>query len=343
MKILHTADLHLGTKNLKLPLQKQRIMKEEELALLQQLFERAKTESFDVIVIAGDLFHSKNVSRKLEKLFFDCVKNFEKPVIYLSGNHDEKFDLSLSASNFIILDENNQKFEIDETMFWSAKASQIEIDMTKQNVLIAHGDIYNNTSRDYIDINKILSKNKFDYVALGHIHAFKEEKRAGCSICYPGSLFSNGFDELGDKGYLEVSLSSHKAEVKFINFAKRRYQIKECDITGLSSFSTIKNAIDKTLKDCTNNDLVRVILTGYFDENTDKFLSSLEESYSNFFYFELQDKSKLKIDFDKIRNEKLSFKAEFLTIVEHSQELDDDKNKIMQLGIEALKGDDLSI
>ena len=102
-------------------------------------------------------------------------------------------------------------------------------------------------------------------------------------------------------------------------------------------------AINKALEDCGDGDLIRIILTGYFDENTDKFLSSLEASYANFFYFEIQDNSKLKIDFGKIRNEKLSFKAEFLTIVEQSNESEEDKNKIMQLGIEALKGDDLSI
>ena len=57
MKILHTADLHLGAKNSRLPLQKQRIMKEEELVLLQKLFEKAKQDNFDALIIAGDLFH----------------------------------------------------------------------------------------------------------------------------------------------------------------------------------------------------------------------------------------------------------------------------------------------
>lgn len=346
MKILHTADLHLGAKNSKLPLQKQRIMKEEELVLLQKLFEKAKQDNFDALIIAGDLFHSKNVSRKLEKFFFDCVTNFEKPVIYVPGNHDEKFDLNLAAANFIILDENNPKYEIDNAVFWSVNASELllkTMDTNKQNILVAHGDIYNSSSRDYLDLNKILSENRFDYIALGHVHSFKKESIAGCTVCYPGSLFSNGFDEVGDKGYLEVNLSNHKVTINFIAFAKRRYQIKECDITGLNSFSSFKDAINKALEDCGDGDLIRIILTGYFDENTDKLLSSLEASYANFFYFEIQDNSKLKIDFDKIRNEKLSFKAEFLTIVEQSNESEEDKNKIMQLGIEALKGDDLSI
>ena len=48
----------------------------------------------------------------------------------------------------------------------------------------------------YLDI-KSKDLEKFDYVALGHIH---ERKIDGSNIVYPGSLLSIGFDELGEHG-----------------------------------------------------------------------------------------------------------------------------------------------
>ena len=68
------------------------------------------------------------------------------------------------------------------------------------------------------------------------------------------------------------------------------------------------------------------------------------EQLGQYFYIEIVDKSKLKIDIEKYKNELLSFKAELINLVENQEELDEQqKSLICQLAIEALKGDDLSI
>jgi hypothetical protein len=52
----------------------------------------------------------------------------------------------------------------------------------------------------------------------------------------------------------------------------------------------------------------------------------------------------LKIDFDRIREEKLSLKYEFLSQVFDNKDLNEDtKNKIAYAGIQALRGEDISI
>lgn len=348
MKILHTADLHLGVKNAKLSLEKQKILKEEQLLQVKELFEIATKENYDFLIISGDLFHTKNIPQRIYNYFFEQVLNYGKPVIYIIGNHDEKLNFSsLSAPNFFILDEVNKKYHYDGVTFWSAHVKKEDLkeffDKTQINILLGHGDIFNEKSRDYLDIKNLLSMYTFDYVALGHIHSYHLEDFYGCKICYPGCLFSNGFDECGEKGYVSVNVNKNDLLINFIPFSKRKYVIKHCDITYLKTFDQIKNAILNLLKDCSFKDLIRVYLTGYFDEETNKFLSVLKDEFSKYFYFEIIDDSKIKIDFNKIRNEKLSFKAEFLSIVENSDEKEENKNKIMQLGIEALKGDDLSI
>ena len=72
----------------------------------------------------------------------------------------------------------------------------------------------------YVNINNFLSRS-FEYIALGHIHQFKKYKKGESIFAYSGSLFSNGFDECGDKGYLEVVVEDKKIEkLFFVPFAK---------------------------------------------------------------------------------------------------------------------------
>jgi len=65
--------------------------------------------------------------------------------------------------------------------------------------------------------------------------------------------------------------------------------------------------------------------------------------FEDYFYIEIENQTTLEIDFDKIKSEKLSFKYEFINLVENSELSEDEKNAVCRIGIEALKGEDLSI
>lgn len=344
MKILHTADIHIGAKNSRLPALKQQILKEENILQLNSLFTKLHDEHYDMMIIAGDLFHSKNISQRLASSFFRKVEEIKIPVIYVLGNHDEKFIFNNVPENFIILNEDRPFYQFDNIKILSIYQNESESSPADNvNILVAHGDIYNSSSRDYLDLSRLTTNNNIDLVLLGHIHSYRKEDIGKTTTIYPGSLFSNGFDECGDKGYVEIEILNKSINSKFVPFAKHRYMSKECDITDKDDINAIVLAVQNCIQDCSKNDLVRVVLTGYFTEDSEKYISQINSSFNNYFYFEVKDNSKLKIDFDKIRNEKLSFKAEFLSLVEDSNENEDDKNKISLLGIEALKGENLSI
>ncbi len=348
MKILHTADLHLGAKNIKLPLDKQTEIRNEQNLLITRLFDKAYQNEYDVILICGDLFHAKNIQSKIVNNFFKAVENFSRPVLYVKGNHDEKFDFSVTIpDNFIILDENNPTYKLEDVMFFghiSPNTIDKYYNKNLKNILLLHGDIKNKTSSDFVDINMYTSKFHFDYIALGHTHSFEKFNFAGVVAAYPGSLFSNGFDETGEKGYIEITLEEN-LKVNFVSYPGRRYVIANCDITNLINYNEIIDKIQSELKKIgSKDDLARVILYGYYTEESEKYIHSIEQVLKEqFYYFELIDNTKLKIDFEKIKNEDLSFKAEFLLLVEKGEQDEELKNKISQLGIEALRGDDISI
>ena len=86
MKILHTADWHIGKKL------ENYSRFEEQILVLNEICEIANTKKVDAVIIAGDLFDTYNPSSEALDLFYKTLKKLSKqgtrPVIAISGNHD---------------------------------------------------------------------------------------------------------------------------------------------------------------------------------------------------------------------------------------------------------------
>jgi len=86
MKILHTADWHLGKKLerfARLP---------EQVLLMNEICEIAEMQKVDAVLIAGDIFDTFNPPTEALELFYRTVKRLSRnatvPVIAIAGNHD---------------------------------------------------------------------------------------------------------------------------------------------------------------------------------------------------------------------------------------------------------------
>lgn len=86
MKILHTADWHLGKR-----LDSFSRM-EEQKKVMSEICEIADRENVDLVIVAGDLFDVFNPSTEAIELLYKTLKrlakNGERPVIAIAGNHD---------------------------------------------------------------------------------------------------------------------------------------------------------------------------------------------------------------------------------------------------------------
>ena len=95
MKIIHTADWHLG-KNLeghsRLP---------EQALFLKDFVRVCDEEQPDLILIAGDVFDSYNPPAMAEQLFYDTLKQLSRHgecmTVIISGNHDNPERLTASG------------------------------------------------------------------------------------------------------------------------------------------------------------------------------------------------------------------------------------------------------
>ena len=86
MRILHTADWHLG-KNI----EGQSRLKEQK-AFLEDFVRIAREEEADLVIIAGDVYDSVNPPAEAEKLFYHTLKQVteggKRLVLVIAGNHD---------------------------------------------------------------------------------------------------------------------------------------------------------------------------------------------------------------------------------------------------------------
>lgn len=86
MKLLHTADWHLGKRLESFS----RI--EEQREVMEEICRIADDEAVDAVLVAGDLFDTFNPPAEAVDLFYKTVKrltnNGNRPVIAIAGNHD---------------------------------------------------------------------------------------------------------------------------------------------------------------------------------------------------------------------------------------------------------------
>ncbi|MDF2506059.1 exonuclease subunit SbcD [Clostridium sp.] len=86
MRILHTADWHLG-KNLE-----GCSRMDEQEAFLNDFAQIVKNNNIDLIIIAGDIYDNPNPPARAERMFYNTLKklsaNGERLTLVISGNHD---------------------------------------------------------------------------------------------------------------------------------------------------------------------------------------------------------------------------------------------------------------
>ena len=101
IKILHTADWHIGKKLFKKSL-------DEDIQLFfDWLINYINNEEVDVLIVAGDIFDMANPSHSSRRLYYSILKELVQTgvkVIITSGNHDSPTNLQASSDILKVLD-----------------------------------------------------------------------------------------------------------------------------------------------------------------------------------------------------------------------------------------------
>ncbi len=362
MKIIHCSDLHLDSKmKSNLDSKKAKERRDEILITYQKMVKYAAENEVKVILIAGDMFDKKNITVKAKNIVIDSINSHpEIDFLYLKGNHDEiSFieDLENIPSNLKLFNSKEWttyrygKVTISGIEFGELDSYEIYksliLNKSDINIVTLHGQESNYNVKDkteIINLKELKNKN-IDYLALGHIHKFKQDKLDTRGIyCYSGCLEGRGFDECGEKGFvlLEIGDISSKITSNFIPFSERRLYEVKVDITGTSTTLEVENKIDEKIKDIEKEALIKIILTGKVEIDSERDIAYLEKKYKNLYYFvKIYDETSLQINYMSYEND-VSLKGEFIRLVLKQKLSEEEERRIITTGIKALSGEEVN-
>lgn len=284
MKFIHFADVHFDMVFSSIKSNRELVKKRRnsQKQVFKRSIELAKAEHVDAVFIAGDLFENKYVEEDTIKYVISCLNDIPDIKVFITpGNHDpliknSPYNVYDWPENVYIFGSDVGMYEVaginvygfgfDDYEFDRDVVSEIDVDESKTNILIAHGNLDGVTHK----YNDMKSKNlqKFDYVALGHIHMPKIDDS---NIIYPGSLLAGGFDELSEHGLIIGEVVEKKVNIEFKKMDEQQFVIKEIDI---SDFQTVQEIIDNLHME---NDIYRLVLTGTRHVAIQKLKESVSE------------------------------------------------------------------
>ena len=360
MKIIHCADLHLDSKmETNLSKEKSRERKNEILITFERMVEYAKQNGVNIIIIAGDMFDKKTISVKAKKIVKNSIyTNPEIEFIYLKGNHDEAgfFDQDEEIPTNLKMFTNNKwiSYEYGDISISGIEFGSLDnydiynsllLEKNKLNIVVMHGQESESNVKDkaeIINLKQLKNKN-IDYLALGHIHTYKQAKLDNRGIyCYSGCLEGRGFDECGEKGFVLLEIEDNKLTTQFVPFASRTLYEVYVDLTGITENNKIEEKIIQETINIPNTSIIKIVLGGEAEIGEERDIDYLIKKFENRFYgLKIEDKPKRKIDYMKYQND-ISLKGEFIRLVLKQEDLnEDEKSKIISTGIKALSGEEV--
>lgn len=351
MKFLHCADIHLGSKiQSKFPKEKSDERKSELRAAMSRMVEYAKRNDIKVIILAGDVFDSDRPLKKDKEFFYSVVKNNpEIDFLYLRGNHDtmESYteygleNLKTFSDEWLSYDYGDvviTGIEINENNALSMYSS-LNLKKDRKNIVVLHGQVGNTGGVCKIQLSKL--RNKYiDYLALGHIHTFstgKLDERG--QYAYSGCLEGRGFDEVGQKGFIEI-VAEDFLTFNFVPYCSRVFEEITVDLSDTDDAYTACQKVQSYIK-CKPTDIVRVNLIGEVVFDAEGLDREIEKQLEHKFYLiSVKNSACVRYDAAAVDGD-VSLKGEFIRTVLQSDYSEEDKNAIISCGLKALRGDEV--
>jgi len=272
VKFVHCADLHLDTPFRGLANVAPQVASELNEATFKSydnIIALAVREKVDFVVIAGDVFNSKDRSLRAQFRFRDGLKSLADHGIQsfvAFGNHDplsgwshtlewpelaRRFgDKSVDICEVVrdgkvVATVHGISFDrekVTEDLAAKFKASTNGVPA----IAVLHCNVGGQTGHDNYAPTTVdeLSSKDFDYWALGHVHTHSVLKEEGPAIVYPGCSQSRHPNETGAKGCCVVTLGDGaRPDVRFESTDTVRYYKGTVDIDNCKSIDAIQRTI----------------------------------------------------------------------------------------------------
>jgi exonuclease SbcD len=366
LKILHTADIHLGAKFSGLG-NKGASQREQLRATFKNVIATAISEKVDVVLIAGDLFDSnqqpqRNIDLVIEQ--FNLLGSSNVPVCLIPGTHDSldsssiyrKVDFEGICPNLKIFTDENMSCQeyrsMDLTVYGKPNLSNRSsvsplkglrrLTSSKFHIAMAHGSLYipeKIAEDDHVFRLEEVQASGMDYLALGHWHRIYR-----CPT-EPPAWYSGPPEWIPAQtekgGVLLVSLSdSGEVKVEPRMLGIRDYEEVKIDVGEIMDPAMLKARVSEG---ASQNLIRRVTLKGLRDAeliiNTDELETELGEK---FLHLIVTDESHPKSE-EVTEDQDRMIRSEFIRLMKRQIESSEGEDReiaegALQYGVALLDG-----
>ena len=352
MKLIHCGDIHLDSRmESNLSAEKARERNAEICATFTRMIRYGQDHGVKAVLIAGDLYDTARASVQTAQFVLDRIRDAkEMDFLYLRGNHDEAdpFEGMELPENFKTFSSRWTAYRYGDVVIsgvepenWEDFYDGLELNPEETNIVMLHGQTATQTGDELICLPKLRGRH-IRYLALGHIHSYQQDKLdMEGQWCYCGCLEGRGFDELGQKGFVLLDAEKGKVKPEFVPFAGRTLEEVVVDITGLTTVTQILSAMEQAGSEILSSSLVKFTFTGTHTLDTQLDLPFLRKMLESRYYFvKIKDESCLEIVKEDYEHD-ISLKGEFIRMVLASNKSEEEKERIIRFGIQALMGQEV--
>jgi DNA repair exonuclease SbcCD nuclease subunit len=214
LRLVHTADVHLG----ELPNAWSGAAADADQRAFARVVDTALAERADVLLIAGDLFDSNRVAEPAIRFAAAQLERLACPVVLIPGNHDcydgtsiyRRFDFrAIGPHVHPLYAEEGETVSFDglgltvwgKGLVEHAPANRPMAGVTPGDravgatgaghwrVGLAHGHFVEDARelRSSLITPEEIARSGLDYLALGHVHVFRDVSQGAVRACYPGA------------------------------------------------------------------------------------------------------------------------------------------------------------
>ncbi len=274
IKFLHSADWHLDAPMSGHSPEAAELLRREQKKLPQKIVKLARAEGCRLMLLSGDLFDG-SASAETLRTVQDALAQAEMPVFISPGNHDyicpsSPYEAPGWPENVHIF--KNPKMEAVSLPELSCKiygAGYTAMDCPALlkgfqavgeeawHLGVLHGEAEVSDSAYCPITREQIRSSALSYLALGHIHK-GSSIRTGETLCaWPGCPMGRGYDELGAKGVILVTLDED-VKAAFMPLDTPRFYDEEVE-----AGDDPKGSAAALLPDLHTDDFYRLTLIGY--------------------------------------------------------------------------------
>jgi DNA repair exonuclease SbcCD nuclease subunit len=330
IKIVHTADNHIGISYNTVGQAKTELVK-ERLESLKRIVDEGNKENANYLVIAGDLFDVTKLNKSRTAEVIKILKGFKEKVIVIPGNHDfyidevdslwHYFKLNVDAEKIIVLHEYEVYVDAigdQEVRFYPAACRTLhsqdnmigwvkneEKNPNAIHIGIAHGNV-DGLGRDedgkYFNMKaESLTGAGVDFWLLGHIHVpypTQESINTNPGYFMSGTHMPDSWKStnIGNAWIIEID-KSKSVKAKKIQPTKFRFKVIEKELRSLVDIDFLKSELSSYDR---KNTAVRLNLKGILVDQElsvlNEFFKECADKNTGFLHFEGTKFIKRKID-----------------------------------------------